>query len=175
MPVKIFTKIAYIYNKLVGTPIRTLYLQKTVKKCGDRLKVNKKSFISGRGSIILGNNNNFNGITIYGDGGLTIGDNFHSGKECKIITQNHNFKGSEIPYDSTFIKKPITVGDNVWIGDNVIILPGSVIEEGAIIGAGSVVRGKIEKYAITIGNPAIVVKHRDKDHYERLKEQGKFH
>jgi acetyltransferase-like isoleucine patch superfamily enzyme len=146
-----------------------------IKNKGAGLKVNRKSYFYGLRHIKLGSNVNFNGITIYGTGGLTIGNNFHSGRDCKIITVNHNFEGDEIPYDSTQIKKQVTIEDNVWLGDNAIILPGAHIKEGAIIGAGAVVRGEIERYGIAIGNPANVVKYRDKIHYEKLKRAKKFH
>ena len=49
----------------------------------------------------LGFNCNFNGMKINGDGKVTIGNNFHSGSECQIITQNHNYEGIKIPYDQT--------------------------------------------------------------------------
>lgn len=47
--------------------------------------------------------------------------------------------------------------------------------EGAIIQAGAVVVKDIPPYAIAGGNPAKVFKYRDKEHYETLKAQGKFH
>jgi len=54
----------------------------------------------------LGRNCNFNGIMVEGGGKLIIGDNFHSGTNVRVITQNHNFdNGTRIPYDSTYIYK----------------------------------------------------------------------
>lgn len=73
-------------------------------------------------------------MEINGGGKVTIGDNFHSGPGCMMITQNHNYdKGTKIPYDSTYILKDISIGDNVWLGSRVIILGGVKIGEGAII------------------------------------------
>lgn len=141
LPIKIAGKVGFLLNKYFFTKIRSMHLQKTLKRCGPNLRVNSKSYFYGKKMIELGENCNFNGILIYGDGGLFIGNNFHSGKDCKIITVNHNFEGEKIPYDETEIKKPVKIGNNVWIGDNVIILPGTTIEEGVIIGAGAVVRG----------------------------------
>lgn len=126
--------------------------------------------------IQLGNNVNFNGMTIAGGGGVTIGDNFHSAPRCMIFTANHNYNsGTRIPYDETVVYKPVTIGDNVWLGYGVIVTPGSVIGEGAVIGAGAVVSGEIDRCAVAVGNPARVVKYRDIEHYERLKSQGMFH
>ena len=69
------------------------------------------------GKVILGDNCNFNGMQILGDGSVTIGSNFHSGTECMIITQNHNYEGTCIPYDATYVLKHIVIGDNVWFGN----------------------------------------------------------
>tara|TARA_B100000287_G_scaffold111966_1_gene104342 strand:+ start:78 stop:572 length:495 start_codon:yes stop_codon:yes gene_type:complete len=138
------------------------------------LRVNGLSYVSR--NTILGKNVNFNGIRITGCGTVDIGDNFHSGKECLIISENHNFnQGKKIPYDETYICKNIKIEDNVWIGDRVIILGGVNIGEGAIIQAGSVVVSDIPKYAIAGGHPAKKFAERDKTHYNKLKKEGKFH
>lgn len=124
----------------------------------------------------LGNNVNFNGLTISGGGKVVIGDNFHSGPECLFICQNHNFdEGEAIPYDSTYLYKDITIEDNVWLGSRVIVLGGVTIGEGAIIQAGSTVVSDIPKYSIAGGHPAKVFSQRDIEHYKKLKSEGKFH
>ena len=117
----------------------------------------------------------FNGMIIQGGGKVTIGKYFHSGEDCRIICQNHNFDcGKAIPYDDTYICKDVEIGDFVWIGTKVTILPGTKIGEGAIIQAGSVVHGEIPPYAIAGGNPCKVFKYRDIEHFKKLKEEGKF-
>jgi len=124
----------------------------------------------------LGKNPNFNGMTINGYGNVYIGDNFHSGTDCLIITSNHNFDhGKRIPYDNTHIIKDVTIRDNVWFGDRVIVLGGVTIGEGAIIQAGAVVVNDIPDFGIAGGNPAKVFKFRNIDHYLDLKSKGKFH
>mgnify|MGYP000276719776 CR=1 FL=1 len=123
----------------------------------------------------LGNNVNFNGLKISGKGEVRIGDNFHSGDGCYIITSNHNYNtGNAIPYDNTYITKDVLIEDNVWIGINVIILGGVTIGEGAIIQAGSLVLHDVPKYAIAGGHPARVFSQRDVAHYEKLKAEKKF-
>lgn len=92
-----------------------------------------------------------------------------------MITQNHNYEGSKIPYDNTYICKDVHIEDNVWLGSRVIILAGVTIGEGAIIQAGSVVVSDIPKYAIAGGHPAKVFSSRNKEHYKKLKSEGKFH
>lgn len=152
----------------------TIKVKALAKSVGNNIKVNGNSTVGK--NTYLGNNVNFNGIKIQGIGKVVIGDNFHSGEECLMITQNHNYdKGNSIPYDDTYIYKDIYIGDNVWIGSRVIILGGISIGEGAIIQAGSVVTKSIPKYAIAGGSPAKVFKYRDIQHYENLKKQKKFH
>ncbi|MGP3778032.1 acyltransferase [Halanaerobium saccharolyticum] len=144
------------------------------KKVGNNLSVNNKSVIST--NTILGNNVNFNGMDIKGGGKVSIGNNFHSGPGCLILTRFHNYNnGTAIPYDDTYIYKDVQIKDNVWFGSRVIILGGVNIGEGVIIQAGSVVVSDIPDYAIAGGHPAKVFKYRDVDHYKKLKEQGKFH
>jgi acetyltransferase-like isoleucine patch superfamily enzyme len=137
------------------------------------IKINGKSKVTKK--TYLGKNINFNGMIISGCGEVHIGDNFHSGTDCLMITQVHNYEGKTIPYDNTYICKEITIEDNVWLGCRVIILAGVNIGEGAIIQAGSVVVHDIPKYAIAGGHPAKIFSSRNREHYEELKIKGKFH
>lgn len=159
--------------KKIKRLIFTLKVKSQAATVGNELKVNGKSSVSVK--THLGSNVNFNGIEISGSGNVTIGDNFHSGRGCLIITQNHNYdSGEAIPYDSSYIIKDVTIDDNVWIGERVIILAGVHIGEGAIIQAGSVVVSDIPKCAIAGGHPAKIFRYRDIDHYEQLKEKKSF-
>lgn len=144
-----------------------------VKQCGKRLRVHGRSHISSQ--TILGDYVNFNGMDIVGAGECRIGNYFHSGKNCQIITQNHNYdNGQMIPYDRTIVKKTVIIDDCVWLGNNVIILGNVHIGEGAVIQAGSVVVSDIPCYAVAGGNPAKVFKMRDVEHYTELKTAQKF-
>jgi len=122
----------------------------------------------------LGKNCHFNGMNISGGGKVIIGDNFHSGTSCMMISQNHNIYGKALPYDNTYIYKDIEIGDNVWLGSRVIILAGVVIGEGAVIQAGSVVVSNIPPLSIAGGHPATVFNKRDSEHYFNLKQQELF-
>jgi acetyltransferase-like isoleucine patch superfamily enzyme len=57
-------------------------------------------------------------------------------------------------------KGPITVGNDVWFGARCTILSGVTIGNGAVIGAGAIVTKDIAPYAIAVGNPARVLRHR---------------
>lgn len=155
-----------------------IYFQKKVEKsCKSYippLRVNGYTIVSKQ--TYLGKNVNFNGMIIRGKGEVKIGDNFHSGIGCSMLTSFHNFnEGNKIPYDETTINKDIVIEDNVWLGNDVIILGGVTIGEGAIIQAGSVIVSNIPKCTIAGGHPAKVFSKRDIEHYERLKAEKKFH
>lgn len=150
----------------------TYRAKKTAVRYGTNLRVNGKSFFSGK--IYFGNNNNFNGMQVLGKGTVYFGDNFHSGIECMIITENHNYEGKTIPYDDTYIEKTIIIEDNVWLGNRVTIIGNVTIGEGAIVAAGSVVSKDIPKFSIVGGNPVRIIKYRNCEHYNLLKSQKKF-
>lgn len=122
-----------------------------------------RCFITGnknKALISIGNNTVINRET-YLDGRveLKIGNNVNISHKTIIQTLTHD------PQDPYFncLSKPVIIKDNVWIGVGVIILPGVVIGEGAVIGAGSVVTKDIPAYTIAAGNPAKVIKNREKN------------
>lgn len=166
-------KIYKIYRRILSFLYTSFVRYQYVGKAS-ALKVNRFSKITKE--TVLGQNVNFNGMRITGRGNVMIGDNFHSGRECLMISQYHNYNtGDAIPYDHTCIIKDINISSNVWLGDRVIILSGVQIGEGVVIQAGSVVVHDIPKYAIAGGHPAKVFSYRDIEHYEKLKKLGKFH
>ena len=115
-------------------------------------------------------------MSVLGGGKVTFGDYFHSGQQCMIITENHNYDhGTAIPYDDTKEFKEVIIENNVWFGNRVVVVGNVTIGEGAIIAAGAVITKDVPKCAIVGGNPAKVIKYRDIEHYERLKAEKKFH
>lgn len=164
---------AYILLREYRCRKYTSKAKKIAVSCGRGLRVNYKCVFGGE--IYFGDNCNFNGMSVVGNGMVKFGDNFHSGTECMIITQNHNYQGEMLPYDESYIYKKIVIGDNVWLGNRVTIVGNVEIGEGVIVAAGSVVCKNIPDYAIVGGNPAEIIKYRDIEHYNRLKSQRKFH
>lgn len=153
--------------------IYTLFNKKRIKSCKGKLYVNGFTVLSK--ATELGANCHFNGMRIRGAGKVTIGDNFHSGSGCKMITSYHDYDNDDyIPYGNKVINKNIVIGNNVWLGDDVLILGGVHIADGSIIQAGSVVTSSIGYCEIAGGSPAKSFKKRDIEHYERLCKLGKF-
>lgn len=159
-----------------------IHIRRIEKKSGISIKYVGQ--IPGRIRIV-GNPLNFNiGKTshlksntfIECSGGVYIGEYFHPGSGLTIFSTNHNYdNGSKIPYDENSIPKPVTIKDFVWCGANVTIVPGVTIGEGAVIAAGSVVTKDIPALAVIGGNPAHIIKYRDKNHFEKLLNNRMFY
>lgn len=66
----------------------------------------------------------------------------------------------------------VTIEENVWIASHCVILPGVTIGEGAVIAAGSIVTKSVEPMSVVAGNPAKIVKYRDRERYEKLRKQN---
>lgn len=150
-----------------------------MKQVGRNVYICPGWYISGAAKIEIGSHvwigENF---YVRAEGGVTIGSGTIVSRNVEIWTANHNYCAEDlmtIPYDRRMIYKPVHIGENVWIGTHALILPGAQIGEGAVIGAGAVVSGAVPAMAVVGGNPAQVIKYRDKEQYESLKAQGKIY
>lgn len=117
------------------------------------------------------------GAKFYAIGGITVEEGSIISDFVQIRTVSHNYDSDDLqylPFDGRSYCKPVHIKQNVWIGTNVLILSGVTIGEGAVVGAGSVVTKDVEDYAVVAGNPARVIKYRDKTRYKELVEQQKI-
>ena len=131
---------------------------------------------AGKGNFVIGKGSHLKSDSyIEYSGGVKIGDYFHTGKGLTIFSTNHNYNiGDKIPYGDEDMKKEVVIGNWVWCGANVTIVPGVHIGDGAVIGSGAVVTKDVPECAVVGGNPARIIKFRDKDHFYKLKEEGKY-
>lgn len=137
--------------------------------------VNGRFHISSTAKVDLGHHVNINGMRISGLGGAKIGNHFHSGTGITIMLGSHDYNhGDAIPYGKGHIAKNVVIGDYVWLGSNCSICGNVTIGEGAIVAYGAVVVKDVPPYAIVGGNPAKVIKYRDIEHFQMLKEKNKF-
>ena len=168
-------RIWLVENSFSNKSRRQRFFTKIVKKqinmFGENFKVNNLCRLNN--SVTVQNNVNLNGMAVQGNGKVTIGNNFHSGKDILLITQNHNWKNAKsIPYDDEYVLTNITIEDNVWLGSKVTILGNTTIGEGSIIQAGSVVVNDIPPLSVAGGHPATVFSKRDEVHYNKCKKNG---
>lgn len=132
-----------------------------LKECGVNVNIEKGAQFSSE--VCLGDNSGI-GINAQISSYVSIGKDVMMGPECMMYTSNHGMERIDIPmWRQPFSEpEPIIIEDDVWIGSRVIILPGVCIGKGSIIGAGAVVTKSIEPYSIVGGNPAKLIRKRER-------------
>lgn len=96
---------------------------------------------------------------------VTIDDELLMAEDVCFIGGNHNINNTEIPIGKQGgnEKIPLYIAGDVWIGTRAMILPGcKKIGHGAVVGAGSVVTKDVPDLAVVAGNPAKIIKYRNK-------------
>jgi len=123
-------------------------------------------------NISLGHNSKILDYAYFdGAGGIIIGECTIIAPECTIITSNHNYNENNIemlPFNNELIMKSVTIEEFCWIGRNVMVMPGVIIGRGSVVAAGSVVTKNVGAYSVVGGNPAKLIKLRDKDKVDHL-------
>jgi putative colanic acid biosynthesis acetyltransferase WcaF len=98
------------------------------------------------------------GVIVYDMDRIEIGD-------YAIISQRaHLCGGTHDPDDANFqlIPKPITIGAKAWVAAEAFVGPGVTIGEGAVLGARGVAVKSIAPWQIHGGNPAKLIRERNR-------------
>ena len=101
-------------------------------------------------------------------GGLVIGDNTVISRCVTIFTSSHRYEGEALPFDDSYVCKPVLIGRNVWIGMRAVVVPGVSIGDGAVIGAGTVVTRDVPPLAVVGSSSTRIIRFRDVLRYRRL-------
>lgn len=98
-------------------------------------------------------------VTIYGHGGVHIGEHTLIAMHSRIVSSNHTVPAPGVPIRSQPNQPlPTRIGRDVWMGAGVTILGGVTVGDGCVIGAGAVVARDIPANSYAVGVPARVVK-----------------
>ncbi|NQW91378.1 acyltransferase [Curtobacterium sp. VKM Ac-2861] len=97
------------------------------------------------------------GNVIWGQGGITIGEDCLLGPNVTVVSENHRFDSLVAPIrEQGHDRTPVVIGDDCWIGAGAIILKGVTVGSGAVVAAGAVVTRDVPAFAVVAGVPAQV-------------------
>lgn len=129
---------------------------------GDNFYCASGCHVSNR-KIFIGNNF-YMGFNCHLGAPAVIGNNVIFASNVALVGGDHkiDFINTPIRESGRDTIKMINIEDDVWIGHGAIILHGVKISSGAVIGAGSVVTKDVPSNAIFCGNPAHLIRYRNK-------------
>ena len=120
-------------------------------------------------NVTMGNNVSIGeNVVLYPTAPIHIGDNTMIALNVVIHTSTHDYNNH--PMWKHRVDRPVKIGSHVWIGTGAIILPGVKIGDYSVVGAGSVVTAHVPPFAIVAGNPARIIKYRNKNIIEQFDE-----
>lgn len=87
---------------------------------------------------------------------VTIGNNVCISQGAMLLTGNHDYTVSSMPYRNA----PIVIEDGAWIGAKTVVCPGVTVHSDAILTVGSVATKDMAASGVYQGNPAVAVRER---------------
>lgn len=110
---------------------------------------------------------------------LKIGDFAGISTGARIVCGSEDFVNSLLGFMPDEFKTVIygknRIENFAWVGAGAIVLPNIIIAEGSVIGAGAVVTKDTEPWMVYVGNPAVILKRRNKrkimDDYKRMQNE----
>lgn len=96
-------------------------------------------------------------VEIYNKDVVELGNNVVISQDAWLCTASHDISSPRMELKT----RPIRIGSNVWIAAKATILPDVEIGDGVVIGACSVVAKNVDPWMVAVGNPAMVVAHRE--------------
>jgi carbonic anhydrase/acetyltransferase-like protein (isoleucine patch superfamily) len=139
-----------------------------VEYAGKTPQIGKNVFIAPNATVIgdvkiEDNASIWYGTVIRGDmEPITIGENTNIQDNCAVHTDYGcpTVIGRNVSVGHNAVVHGCTIEENCLVAINAVVLSGAHMEEGSILAAGSVLRekGRLEKYNLAAGVPAVVKK-----------------
>lgn len=154
----------YFVNSLLVRPsyipfmgIKVLLLRLFGAKIGKRICLKPCVLIKSPWNLIIGNDC-WIGEKVWIDNldKVYIGNNVCISQGALLLTGNHDYKVSSMPYRNA----PIILEDGTWVGAKAIVCSGVTVHENAILTVGSVSTKDMDANGIYQGNPAKKIRER---------------
>ncbi len=97
-------------------------------------------------------------VRLYSAYRIEIGDRVIISQNSFLCTASHDYTHPTYP----LIGGTIRIGNDTWIAADVFVAPGVTVGEGAVVGARAVAVKDVPAWAVVVGNPARVVKNRER-------------
>jgi putative colanic acid biosynthesis acetyltransferase WcaF len=91
-------------------------------------------------------------------GPVAIGDRVGISQNAHLCAGTHDYDRPDLP----LVRAPITIHADAWIAADAFVGPGVTVGEGAILGARGCAFSDLEPWTIYGGNPAEVIKARER-------------
>ncbi len=153
---------------LIGTwcqKLRVRCCRHIFRKCGKTFSVCSHVYFGKGTELEIGDRSGLGPNCWIQNTVLKMGSDIMMAQDVMIIGGGHNFDRLDIPMgrQGSKPKSVLEIGDDVWIGARVTICPNvGRIGKGSIIAAGAVVTKPVPDYAVVGGNPAKIIKFRNK-------------
>lgn len=152
-------------------------LYKSFGAVGEKVQIHESCIFNHNANIYFGNNISIQrNCAFSGHGGIVVGNGTILAHCVEVFSGEHNYNSDDLqflPFDERFICGKVEIGNYVWIGSHVVILPGIKIGDGAVVGTGAIVTKDVPELAIVGGNPARILGYRDREVFNRLRNNDK--
>lgn len=122
-----------------------------------------KIMVEKNANLTIGHDTGFNGVLIYSQDSISIGNYVKVGGGTRIFDTDHHpldwLERRRLDNDSLAKHAPIVIEDDVFIGAGCYIMKGVTIGARSVVAAGSVVTKSIPSDCIAGGNPCKVIKY----------------
>lgn len=143
----------------LGCVARYYFYYVSFKSIGRGVMLARNVSFGGLYNIEIGDNVSINqGCNLYGDFGITIGNDTKLSPYVQIYSANYKYSKKSIIGSLGLVGSKVNIGKGVWIGSGSVIVPGIAIGDGSIIAALSVVTKDVPENEVWGGVPARFIK-----------------